>query len=399
MNNFKSNSITAHPAITRVLQNILDQALLHSFQEIQIEPDQHNLLVSYRQYGELNEPIAMPIHLHADISKQLKILCDLPSDEPIKKTITGVFKKKMPGQNTLFKTTFLPVKFGEKFVIEIFPNRNKLFNIHDIGLADEQLFTLQRLLEKKRGIILITGPENSGTTSTAYSILSHLNLPSLNIYTLEDQVEYNFKHLNQLAVNPRQGLGFPAGWQAIKKQDADVIYLSRLDQDIPLNDISAMGTNKLILADLTVDDAFSGLAEFFRPEQNKTLTAESLSLILNQRLANSICPNCKTTHQLSRQQLRALESKFDLDDTEKLSQLTFYRGNGCPQCNYAGTTQDKTPLFEIIEVDEALTNSLIKHGLSWQTKKLLEDRPSIYEDGLSKALEGKISIDELLRVF
>jgi type II secretory ATPase GspE/PulE/Tfp pilus assembly ATPase PilB-like protein len=312
--------------------------------------------------------------------------------------MSGTFKIKQPGQTTLFKATLVPINYGEKFIIQVMPQTHKLFNLYELGLADEQLFTLQKYLDKKTGIILISGPKNSGTTATVYSLLSQLNLPQLNIITLEDQIEHNFKHFSQIAPNPRWGQDFASTWRAIKNQDADIIYLSRLDKNIPIHELALTASGKLIIASLETDDSLSALVDFFLNAPDKNSLIDSLGIIINQRLAKGICPHCKQACKLSRQELRNLEEKFDLDNAQELADLPFYQGTGCAHCDYTGEA-NIIPLFEIIEVDQALTDSLQKHGLNWKTKKLLEERPSIYEAGLTKALAGQISINEIFRVF
>ncbi|MFH0840372.1 MAG: ATPase, T2SS/T4P/T4SS family, partial [bacterium] len=397
MNNSDYNLMAAQPAVVRVVNNILDHALLNSITDIHLEPDDHNLLISYRQYGELSEPAIIPRDLAAGVFAHLKNLAGINTESKVEKTISGSFKTKRLGQNTLFKASLLPVKQGEKFIIQVLPIKHKLFNLHELGLNDENLFTIQRYLDKKTGIILIAGPDNSGTTATAYSLLSQLNLPNLNICTLEDPIEHNFKHINQVAINRRKGLGFEAGWNVLKNQDADIIYLGNLDPSISSSDLAAIGTGKLIIADITTNDSVSALAEFLNMQENKNLTAESLGLIIHQRLAKQICPYCKTEHILTKSDLRRLQEKFDLDDTEQINSFTFYKGSGCAKCNHTGYL-GQIAVFEVIEIDDELTESLIKHGLNYQTKKILEEKTSISEDAFNKALKGLISIEELIRI-
>ena len=397
MDNYNYNLNIAESAITKVVHNIFEQALINSATDIYLEPDNDNLSIKYRQYGKLSEPIIMPGHLITEVFTQIKALAKIDPSIPVEKTITGDFKIKKINHDVLFQASLLPLAQGEKFIIKILPSTHTPKSLYELGLADHDLFTIQKYLEKKTGIIIIAGPEKSGKTTTAYALLSYLNFPHLSISTLEENIEHDFKYINQAEINLSKGFDFNTGWNALKHQDADIIYLETLSPDISLNDLAALSSGKLIITSITTADSFLTLANFLNRKQNKDLILENLALIIQQKLTAQICPHCRTKHKLTNTDIFRLQKKFDLDDAEQIKAMTFYEGAGCEKCNYTGNL-GQIPVYEVLEIDHELAQTIKQHGLNWQTKKILEEKTSIFEDAFAKANEGLINLEELMKL-
>jgi len=63
---------------------------------------------------------------------------------------------------------------------------------------------IEKSLQKKNGMILVTGPTGSGKTTTLYSMLSHLNTVEKKVITLEDPIEYELSGVVQSEVSEKR---------------------------------------------------------------------------------------------------------------------------------------------------------------------------------------------------
>ena len=122
----------------------------------------------------------------------------------------------------------LPTVYGEKVVIRILDKSNFNFTKEGLGFSEGDLEKLNRMIAQPYGMMLVTGPTGSGKSTTLYTVLRELNVPSKNVITVEDPVEYKLKGINQVQVNPKAGLTFASGLRSILRQDPDTIMIGEI---------------------------------------------------------------------------------------------------------------------------------------------------------------------------
>ncbi len=390
---------------------ILDTIILFAFQnnasDIHIEPHKNFIIVRYRVDGILQTIAELPLEILSLLITRIKVLANLKTDEH-RAAQDGRFKIELEANEITMRVSILPTYEGEKAVLRLLSSINQDLNIESLGYSKHNLQLIHNNILKTSGIILITGPTGSGKTTTMYSVLKLLNSPEINISTIEDPIEYRLEGVNQIQVNPKTNLTFAAGLKSLLRQDPDILMVGEIrDTETAGIAINSALTGHLVLATLHTNDAASTLPRLIDMDIEPFLVSATVQLIVAQRLVRKICKNCKKEYKLTIDQIASLGQKFNLDvDLKKLiselnkgSEITFYKGDGCSECNDSGF-KGRISIAEAISI----TDEIRKLILDNKSPKDIEDQAKkqnmipIFVDGLTKVLEGNTTIEEVLRV-
>jgi type IV pilus assembly protein PilB len=244
-------------------------------------------------------------------------------------------------------------------------------------------------------MVLITGPTGSGKTTTLYSAISTINSPEHNIMTAEDPVEYNLKGVNQVQVNDNVGRTFAAVLRSFLRQDPDVILVGETrDLETAQISIRAALTGHLVFTTLHTNDCPSTVARLLDMGIQPFLLSSALLVILAQRLGRRICKECKQPVDGKEEDLVPYGHV-----PQGLANVTFYRGKGCPSCNFTGM-KGRVAIYEVMPITEALRDMILKSAstadLREQAQK--DGMKTLRQSGLLKVLEGTTTVEEILRV-
>jgi len=244
-------------------------------------------------------------------------------------------------------------------------------------------------------MVLVTGPTGSGKTTTLYSALSELNQPDVNISTAEDPVEYNLHGINQVQMHDDIGLNFAAALRSFLRQDPDVIMVGEIrDFETAEIAVKAALTGHLVLSTLHTNDAPATISRLLNMGVEPFLITASVNLVLAQRLARKICPDCKERIHIDRARLE--EVGFTDEQIEKGE---LFHGKGCPSCNGSGY-KGRTALYEVMRFGDDL-RELVLQGASAAELKMAAIKggmSSLRMEGIGKCLKGVTTIEEIMRV-
>jgi twitching motility protein PilT len=137
----------------------------------------------------------------------------------------------------------------------------------DLGLPH----SLMDMTKKKSGLVLVTGPNSSGKSTTLAAIINEINHnEERNIITLEDPIEYLHKHDRSMVIQREVGLdckSYQTALRAALRQDCDVIMIDELkDMETISTAILAAQSGHLVLTSIYQDntaDAIEWLIEHF----------------------------------------------------------------------------------------------------------------------------------------
>jgi general secretion pathway protein E len=267
--------------------------------------------------------------------------------------------------------------------------------LSDLGMHDERIKLLGRLIKSPYGIILVTGPTGSGKTTTLYAALSTINQPEINIITIEDPIEYQMDGVGQIQVNPKIDLTFAAGLRSIVRQDPDVILIGEIrDRETAEIAIQSSLTGHLVFSTLHTNDAASAVTRLIDMGIEPFLVTSSVIAIIAQRLVRVLCPHCKEIYKPDKETLDNLGL-----DLPVLKKNTFYRKKGCNLCMQTGF-RGRTAIFEIMIVDDEIKRLILKTSDANQINELALKRGMItlQKDGIDKVLSGITTTEEVLRV-
>ena len=398
--------------IVRIVDTLLEYAILEKASDIHIEPTDQEVAVRYRIDGILRKVMTLPKSAHAGIIARIKILSNLKLDEH-RLPQDGRFKIKTADYQVAFRVSIIPAFDGEKAVLRLLPDQAQQMTLEQLGFQPQAYEIVKRNIAKPHGMILVTGPTGSGKTTTLYTILQILNKPEVNISTVEDPIEYKMPGVNQCQVQPKIGFTFAAALRSFLRQDPNVILVGEIrDNETADIAVNAAMTGHLVLSTLHTNDAVTAIPRFMDMQIPTFLISSTLNIIIAQRLVRKICKNCIESYKLDAKSYKELADQFDIADLEKtlsrqgflvkkqkIKDLLFYRGRGCQQCNNSGY-KGRMGIYEVLEVDETMSQLILKKASSAEMQKaaIQNGMMTILQDGFIKAKQGITSIEEVLRV-
>ena len=392
-NQLGDDSVSSAPTI-RLVNSIIERAVLERASDIHLEPHETELLVRMRIDGIMQDILTVPRDLQNSVLSRIKIMAGLNIAER-RVPQDGRFNVRVKDKNIDLRISTLPTVYGEKIVARLLDKSGGRIALEAIGLTDEGLAAIKNLLKYRNGVILVVGPTGSGKTTTMYSMIHEINTRDVNLVTLEDPVEYNIEGVNQVQINEKVGLTFASGLRSILRQDPDIIAVGEI-RDGETADIAmrAAITGHVVLSTIHTNDAVGTIERLEDIGVEPYLVASAMRGMVSQRLLRKICPNCKQAYTATEEELR------DLDIPDEVG-LTLYRGKGCPNCFNTGF-RGRTAVVEVMTLNSKLRR-LIADGAP---RAAIEDelhKPesgfvSLRESAINLARQGVTTAGEILRV-
>lgn len=381
------------PVVRFVNKMLLDAIRLGS-SDLHFEPYEKLFRVRLRTDGILHEVARPPIHLASRIAARLKVMASLDISER-RKPQDGRIKLRISKTKAIdFRVNTLPTLWGEKIVMRILDPTSAQMGIDALGYEPDQKELYLEALRQPQGMILVTGPTGSGKTVSLYTGLNILNTVDINISTAEDPVEINLEGINQVNVNPRQGMDFSQALRAFLRQDPDVIMVGEIrDLETAEIAIKASQTGHLVLSTLHTNSAAETLTRLHHMGVAAFNIATAINLIIAQRLARKLCPHCKKEADIPRETL--IKEGFPED---QIGKFKIYAPVGCDLCN--GGYKGRVGIYEVVKKTPALERIIMEEGnsldISIQMRK--DGFNDLRTSGLRKAMQGITSLEEVNRV-
>ena len=381
--------------IVRLVNAVLVNAIKKRASDIHVEPYERIVRIRYRIDGMLVQEMELPKKLLSAVISRIKIMSNLDIAER-RVPQDGRIKIKLSRDKEMdYRVSVLPVLWGEKAVLRLLDKSNLQLDMTKLGFDEGPLADFQWAIHQPWGMVLVTGPTGSGKTTTLYSALSEMNTPGHNISTAEDPVEYNLHGINQVQIRDDVGLSFAAALRSFLRQDPDVIMVGEIrDFETAEIAIKAALTGHSVLSTLHTNDAPATVSRLLNMGIEPFLLTASLNLILAQRLARRICPECKAPSAVEPETLR------DLGCTDaQLVGAKVMKGAGCKNCNGTGY-RGRVALYEVMRFTESI-RELILQGVSTAELKAGAIRGGMITlrmAGIRKVLEGQTTAEEVLRV-
>lgn len=335
------NEVNSAPAV-KMVDYMFKNSVELKASDIHIEPFEHEIRIRYRRDGKLQTVNTLGIESLGPLVTRIKILAGLNIAE---KRIPqdGRIMTNIDGKDIDLRVSILPVVSGEKIVIRILNTGGAVLSKKQLGMSEENLKKLDRIISHPHGIILVTGPTGSGKSTSLYSILRELNSSNVNIITVEDPVEFTMNGINQVSVNEKAGLTFASGLRSILRQDPDIIMIGEIrDEETAEIATRAAITGHLVLSTLHTNDAPSSIVRLVDMGIKPYLVSTSVVGVMAQRLVRRICNNCKEEYEASDYEKQLLGK-----DIRK--PLVLHKGKGCGYCNETGYS-GRVGIYEIMEI-------------------------------------------------
>ncbi|AMR68298.1 type IV-A pilus assembly ATPase PilB [Aquipseudomonas alcaligenes] len=380
--------------VVRFVNKMLLDAIKGGSSDLHFEPYERAYRVRFRTDGILHEVARPPIQLAPRISARLKVMASLDISER-RKPQDGRIKMKISKTKAIdFRVNTLPTLWGEKIVMRILDPTSAQMGIDALGYEDDQKELYMNALKQPQGMILVTGPTGSGKTVSLYTGLNILNTVDVNISTAEDPVEINLEGINQVNVNPKQGMDFSQALRAFLRQDPDIIMVGEIrDLETAEIAIKAAQTGHMVMSTLHTNSAAETLTRLRNMGVPAFNIATSVNLIIAQRLARKLCSTCKKPVDVPHEVL--LKEGFPED---KIGTFKIYGPVGCENCK--GGYKGRVGIYEVVKNTPALQRIIMEEGNSIEIAE--QARRDGFNDlrmsGLQKAMQGVTSLEEINRV-
>jgi type IV pilus assembly protein PilB len=360
--------------------------------DIHIEPDKKGTRIRYRIDGVLRDMMKPPLGMHSAVVSRVKVIGKMDIAEK-RLPQEGRVRIVAEGREIDLRVSSMPTLLGEKLVLRILDKQNLRVRMEDLGFRADTLAAVKRMLDRPHGLFLVTGPTGSGKTTTLYSALDLIRSPELNILTVEDPVEYQLELVNQIQVQSNIGMTFARALRSILRQDPDVIMVGEIrDEETARVAVQAALTGHLVLATLHTNDAPGTIARLLDMGIEPYLLSGALVGVIAQRLARTICQPCATKY---------FPTEHELLDAGLVSKAgrPFKKGQGCRECHDTGF-RGRLGLYEVMEVTPELRRLIHQGAATHQLRDQLRKQGvlTLRDEGVQLALDGKTSLDEILRV-
>ena len=390
--------VAGSQAVVEFVHGLLLMAVREGASDIHIEPGEEKVKIRFRVDGLLQERSRMENTLLAPVISRLKILANLDITER-RRPQDGRINLKLPNRTIDFRFSSVPTVFGEKIVLRILGQSQALDvpDLTELVFSRSNLDMIKRITETPHGIFFVTGPTGSGKTTTLFSVLKFMNRPGVNITTIEDPVEYKLEGIAQVQVNMAVELDFAAALRSFLRQDPDIILVGEI-RDMETAEIACQAalTGHLVLATLHTNSAIQAVTRLIDIGVKPFLVAPSLIGVLAQRLVRKICERCKEKYHPTSEELKEL---FTGDSLTENKEVFFYKGKGCPQCNFKGYS-GRIAIHEVFYLDDFI-RSMIARGETLSDIERYARRTGFQTmryDGIKKVLRGLTTMEEVNRV-
>ncbi|MCK5242472.1 Flp pilus assembly complex ATPase component TadA [bacterium] len=379
--------------VINFLTSVLVEANKVRATDIHFEPYEKSFRIRWRIDGILQEVQSPPRSLANALATRLKVMAEM-NTQTKGQAQQGRMKLKIPGKDVSMSILIVPTMWGEKVVMHILNSEGVILELDKLGMEPSQHELYRRMTQQPHGLILITGPRQSGRTTTAYATLSSLNQPTKNVSAVDEDVDYSLPGINQFVVNEKRGSTYQGGVRAMLDQDSDVLLIGDMnDLEIARLVLDAVPSGHLVVSTVNANDAVSAVQYMINMGIESYLVGVALTVIVNERLVRMVCPECKETYAAPPEIAKYLGAPAG-------RKAVLARGRGCDSCAKTGY-RGRQAVFEVVPIKEAVRDMIINKAPAAVMKKAIADTPgfvSLKAQVAKKVLVGITSYDELLRV-
>ena len=388
----------AEIASTATPSDLVAQVIARGFDcratDIHFDSQELRQRIRYRIDSQLHDVLDLESNLAGAVVSRIKVMSNLNIVER-RHAQDGRMTVIHSGRPRDLRVSTVPTSMGEKVVIRIHEALTEALQFEHLGLKTAQSDLMIKLTERPYGAVLVGGPVGAGKSTTLYSCLSRVNLPSRNLMTIEDPIEHRLSGVNQIQVDNRNNLTFGEGLRAILRQDPDVLMIGEIrDEESAHIGIRAALTGVLVFSTIHASDAASTIGSLYNYGIPGYMLSASIQGVISQRLVRKICPYCRISYPADQTILPAL----DIDPDEH-PELHLHRGQGCSACFQTGYL-GRTGIFEIMWVGEELRELILRQTPKDVLRQVAVDlgMQTLKRSAVDKVMDGTTTVEEVYRV-
>ncbi len=365
--------------------------------DIHIEPKPSQHTVRIRVDGQMVWVTDLPAKVGKLVTNLIRTACnsmDTSKDAIIDGHFSVTFKQGQQSRGRVdYRVSLTPSVNGSKLVLRVLDLSNVPRSIDDIGMPTFMLDRVRRVCEQDSGLLLVCGPTGSGKTTTLYNAVREVDREVRNVVTIEDPVEYELEGVTQMPIDDSRGNTFHALLRSVLRQDPDVILVGEIrDPETARVAMQASMTGHLVFSTIHAKDTISSVFRLLDLGLEPYLVANSMQLVLAQRLVRVLCERCKRAHGVTPAESTKM-GRF-LGSTNQL-----YVSTGCPACLRTGFA-GRRAIFELLDFNDQLRDVILDNPTIASMKKIIEQGvfTTLEQSGWRMAAEGLTTLSEIDRV-
>ncbi|HNV88910.1 MAG TPA: ATPase, T2SS/T4P/T4SS family [Methylotenera sp.] len=378
--------------VVRLVGALLMDAVKRGASDIHFEPEYAFLRIRYRIDGVLQQVRSLHKSYWPGVAVRLKVISGMDIAET-RAPQDGRLNMNLCGRPIDFRVSSHPTIHGENIVLRVLDRERSIIPLERMGLRTTTLEQLKLMMTRPEGILIVTGPTGSGKTTTLYSLLSHQNVESVNIMTLEDPVEYPVAQMRQTSVAEVNKVDFANGIRSIMRQDPDIILVGEVrDADTATMAFRAAMTGHQVFTTLHTNSALGAFPRLTDIGISPDILAGNIIGVVAQRLVRVLCPHCKEPAKPTDEERKILGVKRN-------EAIQIFRHKGCKRCNQTGY-RGRMAIMELLRIDSDMDSLIARRAHFDELRKMALEKgfSTLADDGVRRILEGYTSIEEVMRV-
>lgn len=402
--------------LVQLVNKMILDAVKNNASDIHIEtyPDKKNTIVRFRRDGSMENYLQLPANFRNALISRIKIMSQLDISERRKPQDGKLDFQQFGNAKVELRVATIPTANGLEDIVMRVLAASKPVAMKDLGLSPEALSTMENLIHRSYGLILVCGPTGSGKTTTLHSLLGQINTTERKIWTAEDPVEITQPGLRQVQINAKIGWTFAQAMRSFLRADPDVIMVGEMrDEETTKIGIEASLTGHLVLSTLHTNSAPESIVRMLDLGMDPFNFADALLGILAQRLAKKLCIKCKEPYKPDEAELAELATEYTfntgIDMNSRLNlwkeqhthegKITLHRAKGCKHCNNTGY-RGRLGLYELMTINPALKQLIQKRASVTEitSEALANGMTTLKQDGINKIFQGETDIAQVRAV-
>ncbi len=377
-------------ATVSIVKSILTDAIKMKASDIHFDPEPNKLVIRFRINGDLVEYTTAPENVKTNILTRIKILSGMNITEAIIPQI-GAINFELSSRTHNMRTATIPVVDGEKIVVHLSNYARNLKSLDSLGFEKENIDKIMTMLNDSDGIILITGTNSSGKTTSMYAILQELSKKPVNIISVENPIKMKLPKVNQVQINNERGITYNSILKSILLSDPDVIAINELiDDETVRTALRSSISGHLVISTMHTKTAFTTIKSLLNMDVENYLLGSNLDGIISQRLVKKLCPTCREKKQASEYEKKIIKEVLG-EEVEEI-----YVPKGCEECQDGYI--DQLPVVEVVNISDELRQAISNHRNEDLIYNIIySENESIVKDAFKKVVNGDTSFEEAVK--